>query len=62
MLFYKRSNHEVFSRRENKSQELSKVSSGVRSTTSESLTVPTMQQSLTKNYKIGHQSSKKKLM
>ena len=41
--FYKRSNHEDFSRRETKSQELSKVSSCVQSTTPESLTVPTMQ-------------------
>ena len=48
--------------REKKSQGLSKVSSCVQSITSESLTVPTMQQSITKNYRIGHQSSKRKHM
>ena len=49
-------------RRENKSQKFSKVSSCVQSTTSESLTVPTMQKSRAKNYRIGYQSSKRKPM
>ena len=51
-----------FSRSENKSQEPCKVSSCVQLTTSELLTVPAMQQSRAKNYRIGHKSSQKKPM
>ena len=43
ILFYKRSNQAVYLRRENKSQEFTKVSSWVQSITSNSLTAFTMQ-------------------
>ena len=63
MLFYKRSNNkESFRAVKIYYKKLSKVSSCVQSTTSESLTVLTLQQSRTKNYRIGRQSSKKKPM
>ena len=45
---------------ENKSEELRNVSSRVQSTTSNSLTVSSMQQSRMKSHRIGHQSSKRK--
>ena len=47
---------------ENKSEELWKVGSRVQSTTSNSLTVPSMQQSRMKSHKIVHYSSKRKLI
>ena len=63
ILFYKRSNHEEsFRAVKINPQELSKVNSCVQSTTSESLTVHTMQQSRTKDYRTGYQRSKRKLM
>ena len=47
---------------ENKSEELWQVSSRVQSTTSNSLTVPSMQQIRMKSHRIGHQSSKRNLI
>ena len=45
---------------ENKLKELRKVSSGVQSTASASLTLPSMQHSRMKRHRIGHHSSKRK--
>ena len=52
--------YKVNSVTENKSEELQKGSSRALSTTSNSLTVPSMQQSRMKSHRIGQRSSKRK--
>ena len=61
LYFYKHSNHKE-SFHAVKINHKNLINSYVQSTASESLTVSTMQKSIMKNYRIGHQSSKRKPM